>query len=43
MRTYLEQSLLKVDQNEPLDGGVREIVRHLLIVLKSAEKRNLES
>ncbi len=41
MRTYLEQSLWKVNQNEPFDGGVREIVRHLLIVLKSAEKRNL--
>ena len=41
MRSYLEQSLWKVNKNEPLDGGVREIVRHFLIVLKSAEKRNL--
>lgn len=41
MRSYLEKSLWKVDKNEPLDGGVREIVRHFLIVIKSAEKRNL--
>ena len=41
LRSYLEKSIWKVDKNEPLDGGVLEIVRHLLIVLKSAEKRNL--
>ena len=41
MRSYLEKSMWKVDKNEPLDGGVREIVRHFLIVLKSAEKRDL--
>lgn len=41
MRSYLEKSLWKVNKNEPLDGGVREIVRHFLIVIKSAEKRNL--
>ena len=41
MRSYLEQSLWKVNKDEPLDGGVREIVRHFLIVLKSAEKRDV--
>ena len=41
LRSYLEKSIWKVDKNEPLDGGVLEIVRHLLIVLKSAEKREL--
>ena len=41
LRSYLEKSIWKVDKNEPLDGGVLEIVRHLLIVLKSAEKRGL--
>ncbi len=41
MRSYLEKAVWKVDKDEPLDGGVLEIVRHFLIVLKSAEKRNL--
>ena len=41
LRSYLEKSIWKVDKNEPLDGGVLEIVRHFLIVLKSAEKRGL--
>jgi len=41
LRQYLEKAIWKVGKNEPLDGGVREIVRHLLIILKSAEKREL--
>jgi len=41
LRQYLEKAIWKVGKNEPLDGGVREIVRHLLIILKSAEKRGL--
>ncbi len=41
LREYLEKAVWKVGKNEPLDGGVREIVRHLLIILKSAEKREL--
>ena len=41
LRTYLQKSAWKVAQKEPLDGGVREIVRHLLIVLKTAEKRDV--
>ena len=41
LRQYLEKAVWKVGKNEPLDGGVREIVRHLLIILKSAEKREL--
>jgi len=41
LRTYLQQSVWKVAQNETFDGGVREIVRHLLIILKTAEKRGV--
>ncbi len=41
LRNYLEKSIWKVAKSEPLDGGVREIVRHLLIILKSAEKRDM--
>ncbi len=41
LRTYLQKSSWKVAQKEPLDGGVREIVRHLLIILKTAEKRGV--
>ncbi|MEE2746857.1 MAG: hypothetical protein VX473_00095 [Candidatus Thermoplasmatota archaeon] len=40
LRTYLQKSPWKVNQNEPFDGGVRDVVRHLLIILKTAEKRN---
>jgi len=39
LRTYLQKSAWKVAQNEPFDGGVRDIARHLLIILKMAEKR----
>lgn len=39
LRTYLQQSAWKVAQNEPFDGGIRDVVRHLLIILKTAEKR----
>jgi len=41
LRKYLQQSAWKVDQNEPFDGGVRDVVRHFLIILKTAEKRDL--
>ena len=41
MRNYFEKAVWKVAKSEPLDGGVREIVRHLLIILKSAEKRDM--
>jgi len=41
LRTFLQKSPWKVARNEPLDGGVREIVRHLLIILKTAEKRSI--
>jgi len=40
LRTYLQKSVWKVNQNEPFDGGVRDVVRHFLIILKIAEKRN---
>ena len=39
LRKYLQQSAWKVAQNEPFDGGIRDVVRHLLIILKTAEKR----
>ena len=41
LRTYLQQSAWKVSQNETFDGGIRDIVRHLLIILKTAEKRGV--
>jgi len=39
LRTYLQKSAWKVAGNEPFDGGIRDVVRHLLIILKTAEKR----
>ena len=41
LRTYLQKSSWKVASDELLDGGVREIVRHLVIILKTAEKRGV--
>ena len=41
LRLLLQKSAWTVASDETFDGGVREIVRHLLILLKSAEKRNL--
>lgn len=41
LRTYLQKSAWKVASDEPLDGGIREIVRHLVIILKTAEKRGV--
>ena len=41
LRTYLQKSTWKVARDEPFDGGIREIVRHLLILLKTAEKRGV--
>ena len=41
LRTYLQQSAWKVSQNETFDGGIRDVVRHLLIILKTAEKRGV--
>ena len=41
LRTYLQKSSWKVASDERLDGGVREIVRHLVIILKTAEKRSV--
>jgi hypothetical protein len=39
LRIALQKSKWKVAKNEPFDGGVADVARHLLIVLKSAEKR----
>ena len=41
LRLVLQKSAWAVSKDETFDGGVRDIVRHLLILLKSAEKRNL--
>lgn len=41
LRLALQKSAWSVSKDETFDGGVRDIVRHLLILLKSAEKRNL--
>ena len=41
LRLYLQKSAWKVSKNEPFDGGVRDVVRHLLIMLKTAEKRGM--
>ena len=41
LRTYLQQAAWKVAQRETFDGGVRDVVRHFLIILKTAEKRGV--
>jgi len=41
LRLYLQKSAWKVSKNEEFDGGVRDVVRHLLIMLKTAEKRGM--
>ena len=41
LRSHLQKSTWKVSKNESFDGGVRDVVRHLLIILKTAEKRGL--
>ncbi len=41
LRTNLQKSAWKVSNNESFDGGVRDVVRHLIIILKTAEKRGL--
>ena len=41
LRTNLQKSAWKVSKNESFDGGVRDVVRHLIIILKTAEKRGL--
>lgn len=39
LRNALQKSPWQVSRDEPHDGGVRDVMRHLLIMLKSAEKR----
>lgn len=41
LRLVLQKSVWSVAKDETFDGGVRDIVRHLLILLKSAEKRKI--
>lgn len=41
LRSNLQKSSWKVSKDEMFDGGVRDVVRHLLIILKTAEKRGV--
>ena len=41
LRSHLQKSVWKVAKNEKFDGGVRDVVRHLIIVMKTAEKRGM--
>ena len=41
LRSHLQKSGWKVSKDEMFDGGVRDVVRHLLIILKTAEKRGV--
>jgi len=41
LRMFFQQAAWKVAKDELFDGGVREIVRHLTIILKAAEKRGV--
>ena len=41
LRSHLQKSAWKVSKDETFDGGVRDVVRHLLIILKTAEKRGV--
>ncbi|HJM67611.1 MAG TPA: hypothetical protein QF716_01880 [Candidatus Thalassarchaeaceae archaeon] len=41
LRSHLQKSAWKVSKNEGFDGGVRDVVRHLIIILKTAEKRGV--
>lgn len=41
LRSHLQKSVWKVSKNETFDGGVRDVVRHLIIILKTAEKRGV--
>jgi len=41
LRSHLQKSAWKVSKNETFDGGVRDVVRHLIIIMKTAEKRGM--
>ena len=41
LRNHLQKSAWKVANHEPFDGGIRDVARHLLIILKTAEKRGV--
>ena len=41
LRESLQRGTWKVARNERFDGGVRDVVRHLLVILRNAEKRGL--
>ena len=41
LRNHLQKSAWKVANHEPFAGGIRDVARHLLIILKTAEKRGV--
>ena len=41
LRKYLSGRMWSVSADEPLDGGVRDAIKHLVLILKSAERRGV--
>ena len=41
LRNYLTGRFWSVSADEPLDGGVRDAIKHLVAILKSAERRGV--
>ena len=41
LRKYLTGRMWSVSAEEPLDGGVRDAIKHLVLILKSAERRSV--
>ena len=41
LRNYLTGRVWSVSADEPLDGGVRDAIKHLVSILKSAERRGV--
>ena len=41
LRKYLSGRMWSVSADEPLDGGVRDAIKHLISILKSAERRGV--
>ena len=38
LRKYFTGRVWSVSADEPLDGGVRDAIKHLVLILKSAER-----
>ncbi|MDG1550290.1 MAG: hypothetical protein P8Q95_01030 [Candidatus Poseidoniaceae archaeon] len=41
LRKYFTGRMWSVSADEPLDGGVRDAIKHLVLILKSAERRGV--